>query len=334
MQGGGTPCHGRRVREQDGNRWYIAATWLATSNDYTILLTKLNERLRENGLIWVIYFYHFLIHFDLTFRFFLPPFLKNSRRRPPMSFNPKRCNRTPFFHPLGCRFTQVPGTPFFATLADHFRLSRVEISWTNFLPSSLSCETSKPFKFHKSLVLYCSFFSSGLLDQKTTKQAETTSRLRHQAEFLFKSKQKVNWYDMSSLSLIHWWSCCFLCDTETIPVVSWIFLAAPGGFESPEVTVGTIRHGGRSRRGEARRSSKIGPLGLAEKMCYNRPGGKIHRDHEIGELITMFFWEKKLMQMLLHGKCWYINLRDFFPWKNSKIGSLQKKNWFFRSVYI
>lgn len=229
MQGGGTPCHGRRVREQDGNRWYIAATWLATSNDYTILLTKLNERLRENGLIWVIYFYHFLIHFDLTFRFFLPPFLKNSRRRPPMSFNPKRCNRTPFFHPLGCRFTQVPGTPFFATLADHFRLSRVEISWTNFLPSSLSCETSKPFKFHKSLVLYCSFFSSGLLDQKTTKQAETTSRLRHQAEFLFKSKQKVNWYDMSSLSLIHWWSCCFLCDTETIPVVSWIFLAAPGG---------------------------------------------------------------------------------------------------------
>lgn len=78
------------------------------------------------------------------------------------------------------------------------------------------------------------------------------------------------------------------------------FFSRPrGGVESPEVTVGTIRHGGRSRRGEARRSSKIGPLGLAEKMCYNRPGGKIHRDHEIGELITIFIWEKKLMQMLL-----------------------------------
>ena len=65
------------------------------------------------------------------------------------------------------------------------------------------------------------------------------------------------------------------------------------------MTVGTIRHGGRSRRGEARRSSKIGPLGLVEKMCYNRPGGKIHRDHEIWELITIFIWEKKMMQMLL-----------------------------------
>lgn len=209
----------------------------------------------------------------------------------------------PFFTPSNVGVPKSRGPPFFPTLADHFRLSRVEISWTNFLPSSLSCETSKPLKFHKSLVLLFFFFFRTPGAKKTTKQAETTSRLRHQAEFLFKSKYKVNWYEMSSLSLIHWWSCCFLCDTGTIPVVSWIFLAAwGGGFESPEVTVGTRkRHGGRSRRGEARRSSKIGPLGLVEKMCYNRPGVENPwSDHEIwGTNLPCLFGKKNTWCIML-----------------------------------
>ena len=111
-----------------------------------------------------------------------------------MSFNPKRCNRTPFFHPLGCRFTLVPGTPFFPTFADHFRLSRVEISCTNFLPSSLSCETSKPLKFRKSLVLL--FF---LFPDSWTKQKQQNKQRRQagwDTKLSFCSSQNIRWIGM------------------------------------------------------------------------------------------------------------------------------------------